>query len=341
MKNRQILVVGAGLYGATVARQLAEAGFSITIIDKKPHVGGHVFDYTHDTGIRIHKYGPHIFHTSNRRVIDWVSRFGEWVDYEHRVVAKLKTGRLVPFPPNADTLNFVPKNKIIDTFYRPYSEKMWDMKLEEVNSQILNRVPTRTDREDRYFPKCLFQKIPLHGYTHMVENILDHPLIRVHLEVNFTVDEHYGNFHHIFSSQPIDEFFKFKYGRLPYRSIKFHHNILNKNYQTKHTVINYTDNSPFTRQTEWKNFPNHGANEHITIVTIEEPCDYMQNNFERYYPVIDIDGCNRSLYHKYALETPTNMTFIGRCGLYVYIDMDQAISSALSLTDRFIKSQNH
>jgi len=333
--NKKILIVGAGLSGVTIARQLADSGFEVTVIDKKNHVGGHCFDYFDDSGIRVHKYGPHIFHTSNELVVKWLSQFTDWIDYEHRVVAKINSGDLVIFPPNLSTLKKISKDNLVDTFYRPYSEKMWGIKLEELNPKIINRVPIREDYEDRYFPKETFQKLPKNGYTSLVENILDHKKIKIKL--NFAFDKKLaGDFYHVFNSMPIDEYFNYKFGQLPYRSIKFHHELHNISQLSKHPVVNYTDNSVYTRHTEWKHFPNHGDSKNQTLVTREEPCDYRENNFERYYPVIDMDGENRKLYQKYKTNIPDNMTFIGRCGMYVYINMDQAISSSLSLSKKFI-----
>ncbi|MFD1510454.1 FAD-dependent oxidoreductase [Lacimonas salitolerans] len=333
MKN--VLVIGAGLSGVTVARQLAHRGCRVTVIDQKNHVGGHCFDYEDSTGIRVHKFGPHIFHTSNKRVTDWLSRFTEWVDYEHRVVAELKSGEFVPFPPNLNTMKFIHSDDIINTFYRPYSEKMWGVTLEEINPNIFHRVPMRQDFEDRYFPKSSFQKFPKYGYTNLVSEILSHKLITVKLGTPFSKEMMF-NYDFTFNSMSIDEFFDYKYGMLPYRSIRFHHKVYQVEKLTIFPVVNYTNNSSFTRRTEWKNFPGHGFNGDLTLVTEEEPCDFRDNDFQRYYPISDPKGENRILYNRYKSEIPSNMVFIGRCGMYVYINMDQAISSALSISQKVL-----
>lgn len=335
-----ILVVGAGFSGVTIARELAECGYDVTIVDSKSHIGGHCYDYEDATGIRVHKYGPHIFHTSNDKVIDWLSRFTDWIDYEHRVVAELDNGALVPFPPNSETVQTVKPEKVLDTFYRPYSEKMWGMPLERISPKIIQRVPIRQDAEDRYFPKEKFQKLPKQGYTALISNILSHDRIEVKLQTPFKkgMVSDYG---HIFNSMSIDDFFDYKFGYLPYRSIKFHEETHKTEFLTTHPVINYTDSLKFTRHTEWKNFPGHGANSQMTVVTYEEPCDFRDNSFQRYYPVVDPDGKNKHLYEKYRSQTPSNMTFIGRCGMYVYIDMDQAVSAALSTARKFLEKKNH
>lgn len=332
-----ILIVGSGLSGATIARELAENGFHVVVIDRKDHIAGHCYDYNLENGIRVHKYGPHIFHTSNETVISWLSRFTTWIDYEHKVVARLDDGKLVPFPPNKATLESVEYTNLVDTFYRPYTEKMWGKTLEELNPKILRRVPIRNDHEDRYFPNDKFQKLPEHGYTQLIDNILDHSSIEVRLNTPFNKDEH-SHYFHIFNSMPIDEYFEFRFGELPYRSIKFHHTVFDQRSKSSHAVINFTDTDKFTRETEWKNFPGHGENIHETIVTKEEPCDYRDNNYERYYPVNDAAGENRATYQKYKELTPEKMTFIGRCGQYVYIDMDQAVSSSLGLSRKFLEA---
>jgi len=163
---------------------------------------------------------------------------------------------------------------------------------------------------------------------------------KIKIKLNFAFDKKLaGDFYNVINYMPIDEYFNYKFGQLPYRSIKFHHELHNISQLSKHPVVNYTDKSVFTRHTEWKNFPNHGDSKNQTLVTREEPCDYRENNFERYYPVIDMDGKNRKLYQKYKNIIPDNMTFIGRCGMYVYINMDQAVSSSLSLSKKFISKE--
>ena len=335
MKSKRILVVGCGLAGSVIARQLAEAGFKIDILDKRDHIAGNCYDYEDQHGIRIHKYGPHIFHTSNQRVVCWLSNFTDWIDYDHKVKAVLQDGSLVPFPPNQETLEWVEKDKLLDVFYRPYSEKMWGERLEAIDPSILSRVPVREDREDSYFPSDTFQKLPKLGYSHLVANILDHKRINVQLNHAFSKsleDEYF----HVFNSMPIDEYYDFKYGELPYRSVKFHMMYHQQRALYPVSVVNFTDAGLYTRATEWKNFPGHGQIDDVTAITLEEPCDYKENNFERFYPVKDSAGTNRARYRLYANLPRRNMTFIGRCGMYVYIDMDQAVSSSLATSKDFL-----
>jgi UDP-galactopyranose mutase len=331
----KILVVGAGFSGAAIARTLADAGHFVKVIDKRNHVGGNCYDYENGHGIRVHKYGPHIFHTNNKEVVDWVFKFGEWVPYQHKVKAVLKDGRYVTLPVNKETKEIVGEENIIDTFIRPYTKKMWDKDIEELDPSILQRVPIRDDMNELYFPNDQYQIMPKHGYTTIFENIFDHDYIEVQLGVEYDKKLN-SEFDFIFNSMPIDEYFGYCHGELPYRSIKFHHADVPHPNLLPVPCVNFTHSGPYTRMTEWKNFPNHGENDQMTTITYEEPCDYKENNFERYYPVKDLEGANRDIYKKYREMTPSNMEFIGRCGLYAYLDMHMAISSALATAKRFI-----
>ena len=330
-----ILVVGAGLYGATVARQLAEAGHIVDVIDKRAHIAGNAYDYENEYGIRVHKYGPHLFHTNNKAVFDWLSQFTEWVEYKHKVKAQLDDGRYVTLPVNRETKQIVGEENVLDIFYLPYTKKMWGVELDELNPEVIKRVPIRDDDNEYYFPDDEYQFIPVNGYTQMVHNILSHLNITVKLSTSYDkgMNEHYD---HVFNSMPIDEYFDFKHGELPYRSIKFHTVHLPVPRALPAGTVNFTHDAPTTRVTEWKNIACHGVNKYITTLTFEEPCDYKDNNMERYYPVKDRDGNNRALYEKYKNETPENMTFIGRCGLYAYLDMHQAVNSALATARNFL-----
>ena len=205
-----------------VGNQLAKAGHSVDIIDRRDHIGGNAYDYVNDDGIRIHKYGPHIFHTNVKRVYDWITQFGEWVEYRHKVKAMLSNGTYVTLPVNRETKRIVGEDNIISTFYAPYTYKMWGKKIEELDPSILRRVPVRDDDNEEYFPNDAYQVMPKDGYTKVFEMILNQDRINVKLSQPFdkTMEKDYD---HIFNCMPIDEYFQFKYGQLPYRSIKFHH----------------------------------------------------------------------------------------------------------------------
>ena len=333
-----ILVVGAGFAGATIARELAEAGHKICVIDQRDHVGGNAYDYENEHGIRVHKYGPHIFHTNNKRVYDWITLYGKFGEYKHKVKAQLSDGRYVTLPVNNETKEIVGEENVIDTFYKPYTKKMWGMELEDLDSSISKRIPIRDDDNELYFPDDEYQVMPLYGYTTLFNSILNHQNIIVHLNTPFDkkMEELYD---HVFNSMPIDVYYDYEYGELPYRSIKFHHTHLPMNKILPVPTVNFTHNGPYTRITEWKNYPFHGINSSMTTLTAEEPCDYKENNYERFYPVKDNTGKNTSIYRKYAAKQYNNpkMTFIGRCGMYVYIDMHQAINSSLQIAKKFIR----
>jgi len=333
---KSILIVGAGFSGAVIARELAEAGHKCTIIDKRHHIGGNAYDYE-CSGIRIHKYGPHLFHTNNKEVVDWLSQFTEWVDYQHKVKAQLSDGRYVTLPVNKETKEIVGEDNILDTFFRPYTLKMWGKTLDELDPSIINRIPTRDDDNELYFPNDKYQMMPKDGYTKIFENIFKHKNIKVFTGTRFTKSME-KKYDHVFNSMPIDQYFNNKHGELPYRSIKFHKVLLPMAKVLPTATVNFTHDDPYTRVTEWKNIPNHGESATQTILTYEEPCDYKDNNKERYYPVKDVDGVNRETYKKYKEMVDTDrMTFIGRCGMYVYVDMHQAISSALATSKRYLK----
>ena len=335
-----MLVVGAGLAGATVARVLADAGINVEVVDKRDHIAGNAFDSTHETGIRVHKYGPHIFHTSSESVWKFVNRFSRWVPYEHKVRAMMKNGQTPIIPLQKSFASQFSGDEIINTFFRPYSEKMWGISLEEIDDSILKRVPTRQDDGEGYFPKDKYQALPDRGYTELVKSMLAHPLIKVRLNHCYQRGDE-DAYTHTFNSMPIDEYYAFEHGQLPYRSIKFHHHILPGNRLLPVPTLNFTDHGPYTRVTEWSNYPGHRGTENVTLLTFEEPCDYTENNFERYYPVKDKSGTNRARYERYRSISNENVTFIGRCGLYTYLDMDQAISSSLSTANNFLKKIAH
>ena len=333
--KQHILVVGAGFAGATVARELADNGYSVVVIDSRPHVGGNAYDYVNEHGILVHKYGTHIFHTNNLKVFVWLSKFTIWNSYKHKVKALLNDDSLVTFPPTRDMVREHGEQYIIDTFYKPYTEKMWGVSINEMDSSVINRVPIRLDNNDLYFPKDLYQFFPSNGYTKLFENIFNHKNITVKLNTMFDKSME-TDYDHVFNSMPIDQYYDYCYDELPYRSIKFSTVHLPVPNVYKTPVVNFTHNGKHTRLTEWKNLTGHGYNEHMTTITYEEPCDYKDNNYERYYPVKDASGINRNKYKQYADIQNDKVTFIGRCGLYVYIDMDQAISSSLSIAKKYI-----
>ncbi|PWB82704.1 MAG: UDP-galactopyranose mutase [Methylocystaceae bacterium] len=378
--RKKILIVGAGFAGAVHARVLAECGYSVDLIDRRNHIGGNAYDYTDENGIRVHAYGPHLFHTKNSKIIDWLSRFGNLVPYEHKVRALLPSGQTAPLPINLDTLNIVfdsnlnspteaaeflgrlsvplaaPRSaaeylyskigrELTDLFFRPYTKKMWGFDLEEMSAAVVKRIPLNFDRVDTYFYKDEIQVLPQSGYTVLFESMLDHPSIRVHLSVMFAHDM-LNDYSFCFNSMPIDEFYQYQFGDLPYRSIKFHSRTelaTTGNTEPSWSVTNFTDLGPYTRETAWHILPYHLVSETgKRTFTREEPCDYKDNNFERYYPVKTADERYQKIYQQYhqlSCSQEKSISFIGRCGTYQYLDMDQVINQSLANVNVWLAQQ--
>ena len=330
----EYLVVGAGFSGSVIAYELKKAGHTVRVIDSRDHVGGNAYDYTNEHGIRIHKYGPHIFHTNNKKVYEWVTQFGEWVPYKHKVKAMLSDGRYVTLPVNKETKEIVGEENIISTFFAPYTYKMWGKTIEELDPSIIKRVAARDDLNEYYFPNDDYQYLPKDGYDKIFKEILSDVTVDLSTPFDKSMEKDYD---HIFNSMALHEYFDYQYGELPYRSIIFHNMHVPAPKVLPVTTVNFTHDGPYTRMSEWKNMPNHGNNCKMTTITYEEPCDYKDNNYERYYPVKDIDGTNRVIYNNYKKLIKENMTFIGRCGMYVYVDMHQAINSALTTVEKFLE----
>ncbi len=286
---KPVLVVGAGFAGACYARTLADRGLAVVVIDKRGHIGGNAYDFIDENGLRRHRYGPHLFHTSNERVVKWLMQFGEWAPYEHHVRAKLSSGQFVPLPVNLDTVNVIfgksftsadevqaflksiavqndrPRNaaeylysqigvELTDLFFRRYTKKMWSMDLEEMDTAIVKRIPIRYDHESRYFPNDKFQIMPKNGYTSIFQKIFSHRNIT--LELNRVFDKLMEpDYEHVFNSMPIDEYYDFRYGELPYRSIRFHHRSEPHKVDYAWATTNFTDEGSRTRETYWHFFP--------------------------------------------------------------------------------------
>jgi len=328
------LIVGAGFAGATVARMLADLGHDITVIDQRNHIGGNAYDYLNEHNIRVHKYGPHLFHTSNKKVYDFLSRFTEWLPYEHHILALLADNSYVTWPANLNTLDRVPELEFTKTFIEPYSNKMWGEYFKDLDPEVLNRVKINRDRDDRCF-RDIYQGFPSMGYETMFMNMLNLSNIKIQLETPFDKRMEI-EFDHVFNSMAIDDYYECCYGPLPYRSIKFHHYTVPLPNLFPSATVNFTHDGPYTRVTEWKNIAGHGDNTYCTSFTVEEPCDPKEVNNEKYYPVLT--KANKELYNKYKSIGHDKMTFIGRCGNYVYLDMHQAISSAMATVEYFLKN---
>ena len=355
------LIVGAGFAGSVLAERLAtRSNKKVLIIDKRNHIGGNAYDHYNEDGILIHKYGPHIFHTNSKDVFDYLGNFTDWRPYEHRVLASVD-GQLVPMPINLDTINklyglsltsfeldaffesvaeevpvirtsedvVVSKvgRELYNKFFKNYTNKQWGLDPSELDKSVTSRVPTRTNRDDRYFTDT-FQAMPLHGYTRMFEKMLDHPNIKVMLNTDYHEVMDFIPFKEMIFTGPVDEYFDYKYGKLPYRSLEFKHETLNTEKHLAAPVVNFPNEHSYTRITEFKALT--GQQHPKTAIVYE----YPQAEGDPYYPVPQPE--NAELYNKYkklADETP-NVHFVGRLATYKYYNMDQVVAQALTLYKR-------
>lgn len=339
------------------------AGHSCLVIDQRTHIGGNAFDRTDDAGLLIHPYGPHIFHTNSSRIFEYLSRFTDWRSYEHRVLAKVGE-QVVPLPINRTTLNALydldldeagakafldrvrePRSPIrtsedvvldsvgsdlCEKFFRGYTAKQWGLDLSQLSAGVAARIPTRTNDDDRYFTDT-YQAMPLHGYTAMFERMLASELIEVKLEVDYFADREAWRAGHIIYTGPIDRFFDYQLGKLPYRSLSFVHEHLSDTEWLQQTgTINFPNDFAYTRVTEFKHLT--GQSSAGTSIVRE----YPQAEGDPYYPIPRPE--NEALFKQYealARETP-GVTFVGRLAQYRYYNMDQVVGAALSATEKLL-----
>ncbi|MEB1797703.1 UDP-galactopyranose mutase [Xanthomonas campestris pv. campestris] len=357
------LIVGAGFAGSVLAERLAAGlGKRVLVVDRRPHIGGNAYDFHDDAGVLIHRYGPHIFHTNAQRIVDYLSNFTEWRPYEHRVLAQVGEQQ-VPIPINMTTLNalyglqlrteeeaaaFLASRaepvaeirtsedvvinqvgrELYETFFRGYTRKQWGLDPSQLDKSVTSRVPTRTNDDDRYFTDT-FQQMPLHGYTRMFERMLDHPNIKVMLNTDYREIRDELDYHQLVYCGPIDEYFDYCYGKLPYRSLKFEHSTVEQEQFQAVATVNYpAEEVAYTRITEYKHLT--GQQHPKTSITHE----YPSAEGDPYYPIPRAE--NAELYRRYerlAAETP-NVTFLRRLGTYKYYNMDQVVGQALALYKR-------
>lgn len=362
------LIVGCGLSGAVVARCLADRGESSLIIDRRSHIAGNIFDYKDsETGIIVHQYGPHVFHTNVKKVWDFLSRFTNWNYYIHKAEA-LIDNNLVNIPFNLNTLYKVfpnsfahtLENKLINLFgynvkvsimklkenedndlkflsefiyekvFKNYTIKQWGLSPELIDPMVMSRVPVYISRDNGYF-QDIYQGIPLLGYTKMVENMLDNELIKVKLNTDYTSIDDLSSYSKIFFTGSIDEFFDYKYGVLPYRSLRFEIEHRDVEFFNNCAQTNYPNNYDFTRITEHKYFLNNKSD--TTVISMEYSSAFELGKNERYYPIANEQSA--AIYNKYFDEAKkiSNLCFIGRLGDYKYYNMDQTVERAMSLFD--------
>lgn len=359
------LIVGAGFAGCVLAERLARGSKKrVLICDKRNHIGGNAYDHYNEAGILVHKYGPHIFHTNSREVFEYLSRFTEWRSYQHRVRASVD-GQIVPIPINLDTINALyglnltsfeveeffrkvaePREQIrtsedvvvskvgrelYEKFFRNYTRKQWGLDPSELDATVTARVPTRTNRDDRYFTDT-YQAMPLHGFTRMFENMLDHPNIKIVLNCDFREVEEDIPFREMIYTGPVDAYFDYRYGKLPYRSLSFKHETHDVQVYQLAPVVNYPNEQLYTRITEFKYLT---GQEHAKTSIVYE---FPRSEGDPYYPVPRKE--NASLYTKYKLladETP-DVHFVGRLATYKYYNMDQIVAQALTVYAKMVSA---
>ncbi len=357
------LIVGAGFAGAVLAERLAtQKNARVLIVDKRPHIAGNAFDFYNEDGLLVHRYGPHIFHTNSAKVFDYLSRFTAWRPYEHRVKSSVD-GQLVPMPINLDTLNTLyglkmssgeveqflssvaePKAEIRTSedvvvsrvgrelytkFFRNYTRKQWNLDPSELDASVTARVPIRSNKDDRYFTDQ-FQAMPLHGYTRMFERMLDHPNISVLLNTDYADIREEVCFRELIFTGPVDEYFDYCYGKLPYRSLRFEHQTHNRERFQPAAVVNYPNEHAYTRVTEFKYLT---GQEHAKTAIVYE---YPTAEGDPYYPVPQPQ--NAELYARYRAlaEAQPLVHFAGRLATYKYYNMDQVVAQALALAARLM-----
>ena len=365
------LIVGAGFAGAVLAERLAtQAGKKVLIVDKRNHKGGNTYDYFNKEGILVHQYGPHIFHTNCKEIYEYLGKFTSWRPYEHRVLASVD-GMLVPIPINLNTINMLyglrlssgeveqflqskaeQKTRILtsedvvvnkvgrelyEKFFKGYTKKQWDLDPSELDASVTARIPTRNNRDDRYFTDT-YQGMPLYGYTKMFENMLAHPNIKVMLNTDYKEIEAMIPYREMIYTGPIDYYFDYCYGKLPYRSIEFKFETIETETFQPTGTVNFPNEHPYTRVTEFKYLT--GQKHPKTTVVYE----YPRTEGDPYYPVPRRE--NAELYKKYELLAAglKKVHFTGRLATYKYYNMDQVVAQSLKLYKTIIaqpESEHH
>jgi UDP-galactopyranose mutase len=362
MQGYDYLVVGGGMFGAVFARQAAECGQRVCVIDKRQHIAGNCYS-EQIAGVEVHRYGPHIFHTDNERVWEFVNRFATFNNYVHHGRV-LHAGRMFSFPINLLTLAQLwgvvtpaeaeqklaaaripcehPRNlrdwilsqvgeELYEIFVRGYTTKQWGRDPVDLPPSIIRRIPIRQTYDDRYFADR-FQGIPIGGYTRMFENMLDHELIDVQIGVDY-----FENAREVEAAAAktvytgkIDEYFDYRFGELEYRSLRFENEIRSGDYQGAAIVNHAEASTPFTRITEHKHFEFQTSDKTVITREFPAPCD---RSAVPYYPIRD--AANSALYEQYRAEAQrTGLLLGGRLATYQYYDMHQVVAQALTLAEK-------
>jgi len=371
MKHIDILIIGAGISGSVLAERYASLGKRVLIIEKRNHIAGNCYDYIDENGILVSKYGAHLFHTNEESVWKYVNKFSEWYPWEHKVIARVDD-KTVPIPVNITTVNelfdinitnedemtqWLEENRVsinkpsngeeavlnrvgpilYEKMFKHYTKKQWDKYPAELDASVLDRIPVRTNYDDRYFSD-IHQALPKGGYTQLFEKILAHPNIEILLETDyFDVKDQYKNYEKLFYTGPVDRFFEFKHSlmeKLEYRSINFVSETVETEFFQENSVVNYPGTEvDFTRIIEYKHFGNQKSDK-TTVVK-----EFTVDEGEPYYPVPN--PRNQEIYSRYKEEADKliDVHFVGRLANYKYFNMDQAFKNALDLFNELEKSK--
>lgn len=364
---KKIAIVGAGFSGAVIARELAQAGYSVDVFDTRPHVAGNCHtERDSETGVMVHTYGPHIFHTSNEKVWNYVRQFDEFMPFINRVKA-ITNGKVFSLPINLLTINqffgrafsptdaaafmaeigdasitdpqtfedqalrFVGK-ELYEAFFKGYTMKQWGLHPSELPASILKRLPVRFNYDDNYYAST-YQGIPKHGYTYIVEQILNHPKIHLYLKTKFERSQLDG-YEHVFYSGPIDGWFDYSEGRLGYRTLDFATERHDGDYQGN-AVINYGDiNVPWTRISEHKHFA--PWEQHAKTLIFKEYSRLCGKDDIPYYPIRLVKEKTQLAKYITMASQEQRTTFVGRLGTYRYLDMHITIAEAFDVVQQYL-----
>lgn len=360
------LIVGAGFAGCVLAERIAnQLGKKALIVEKRDHIGGNSYDFYNEYGLLVHKYGPHYFRTNNKKVFDYLSQFTSWHYHQYKILASVD-GQFLPLPINLDTINklyglslsvfeleeFFAKvlepvqeirtsedvivtqvgRELYEKFFKNYTKKQWELDPSELDASVCARIPIRTNRDGRYFSDK-YQAMPKHGYTEMFRKMISHPSIHLLLKSDYKEIATLIPFDKMIYTGPIEEFFDYKYGHLPYRSLRFEFETLDQEFYQPVSQVNYPNDYDFTRIVEIKHAT--GQKHHKTTIVREYPSDQG----DPYYPIPREK--NRLLYERYKKESGKlkDVYFIGRLADYKYYNMDEVVARALELFETKIATQ--